>query len=1219
MNKYLRLWHREGGIVGGLLLLWSLLLLLPTHWLNPLLAAADQPGRHAALAYLLAALCLLGAAHRQRRWLRRQALPAALLAVLALSELAQGIFHSVSTAPLPPGGYLSPPQALSLLLAGLILATVPWIRTHRGHLLLQLTLQLLFISLLLGVAGRVLNFAIGFDLFSFDGQRYALDGGSAVALFLLHGGITITVVRSPWLRAYYRHREDRQVFAVGASLLLIIAIAAWLVGASAFTHQTMGMFKNTLQAALAANSRTFSNAVQHAAQLTEQTLRQSRLEPLLRQQAAPGALRQELEQTLLLGKGSGIDAIWVRDGLGQVLASAGRPAATEENRVRLGGQNWLFWNDGYWLETVLNIARPHAPPLELVVQTQLDDIHAALNYGNGLGASGEVVVCAPEPRGMACFPTRLHPHPARYPHSLNGARLPMSHALDWEEGIGVFRDYRQRQVIAAYAPLAGLGLGMVQKVDTDDLHGPLLHQLGLSALSIGLLILAGAAFLYRRVQPTVRRLAETGLHLQEAQRVGRIGSWEYDVANDHLCWSSQAARVLGLPALESIDTLDKALDTIPGEERQRIHQAFLAALRGDAPLDVEYTCLRQDGSPITLHVLAQVFRNAAGEPVRVVGVSRDTTERTHAEARIRRREALLNEAQRIAHLGSWEWHPDTDTVLWSDETFRLCGFQPGAIEPGRAVMRNLLLAEDQPLFEQALAAAANGQPPATFQVRLQRADGSLRHLLGRQEVAEEQKGRPRKLIGTYLDITERVLAEQRLAFTARLYSLLSKANQAIVRIRDPQELLAAIARIAVEDGGCRMAWGCQIEQGRRGEIVRWGDHDNYIEAAMAVYANQPEALGPTVLAQQRGEHVICDDMETDPRFLPWREMAVARGFRSSAAFTIRQGETVVALLNLYAPEPGFFLPEIISLLDDLCHDIAFAIDAQQQSERRQLAEQELRRLNEELEWRVAERTRALEDANRELESFSYSVSHDLRAPLRSIDGFSQILGRRYYELLDDAGRDYLDRVRRASQHMGQLIDDLLNLSRVSRGPLRRQEVDLSALARTVLEELQRQDGERRVAVRIDDGLRVYGDSGLLRVVLTNLLGNAWKFTRRTEAAQIEFGCRTASGEPEEQGAERVFFVRDNGAGFDPAYAQKLFKVFQRLHTQNNFEGTGIGLATVQRIIRRHDGRVWAEGAPGQGATLFFTLPQRNETRDNPATLPAGTPERRNQESAPHEQ
>ena len=245
-----------------------------------------------------------------------------------------------------------------------------------------------------------------------------------------------------------------------------------------------------------------------------------------------------------------------------------------------------------------------------------------------------------------------------------------------------------------------------------------------------------------------------------------------------------------------------------------------------------------------------------------------------------------------------------------------------------------------------------------------------------------------------------------------------------------------------------------------------------------------------------------------------------------------------------------------------------------------------RRLNTELEQRVAERTAQLEFANRELESFSYSVAHDLRAPLRSIDGFSQALLEDYDERLDAEGKKYLSYVRGSAQHMARLIDDLLTLSRVARSELHREPVNLSALAAEVTAQLRRGQPDRLVDVAIEGGVMGTGDPRLLAVVLDNLLGNSWKFTSKRTGARIEFGVTSQGGHP-------TYFVRDNGAGFDMAYAGKLFGVFQRLHGANEFEGTGVGLATVQRIVHRHGGRVWGEGKVENGATFSFTLGAEN--------------------------
>jgi light-regulated signal transduction histidine kinase (bacteriophytochrome) len=252
--------------------------------------------------------------------------------------------------------------------------------------------------------------------------------------------------------------------------------------------------------------------------------------------------------------------------------------------------------------------------------------------------------------------------------------------------------------------------------------------------------------------------------------------------------------------------------------------------------------------------------------------------------------------------------------------------------------------------------------------------------------------------------------------------------------------------------------------------------------------------------------------------------------------------------------------------------------------RRREAESQVRQLNEELERRIAERTAQLEFSNRELEAFAYSVAHDLRAPLRSISNFTLALSEDCADKLDATGLDYLQRIRASSLRMAELIDGILALSRVNRTEFVETDVNLSALARTISEQLQRWQPQRAVRFVLQDGLVDRGDVQLLRSVLENLMGNAWKFTRDRLVAEIEFGSLPAEGDK-----GRVYFVRDNGAGFDMEYQQKLFGVFQRLHTQQEFEGTGVGLATVQRIVRRHGGRVWGEGRVGQGATFYFTL------------------------------
>ena len=311
-------------------------------------------------------------------------------------------------------------------------------------------------------------------------------------------------------------------------------------------------------------------------------------------------------------------------------------------------------------------------------------------------------------------------------------------------------------------------------------------------------------------------------------------------------------------------------------------------------------------------------------------------------------------------------------------------------------------------------------------------------------------------------------------------------------------------------------------------------------------------------------------------------------FTDEKRYVQKNGDTVwvrakVSLVRSDDGQPT----HVISVTDDITESRRIA-EKLQRSEvlrdaEREKARQQILRLNADLEARVQRRTAELEAVNGELKAFSYSVSHDLRAPLNTIDGFVHLLVKAEGERLGDKGKHYLARIRSATREMVELIDGLLALAQVSRSALQMRDVDLSALAQGVLQKCQERDAQRQLTLRIEPGLNAHGDALLLNAVLQNLLGNAWKFTSKRDAASITFGCQTSGT------AERVFYVQDNGAGFDMATAHKLFTTFERLHSPVDFAGTGVGLSIVKRVVERHGGRVWADGRVDEGATFFFTL------------------------------
>jgi PAS domain S-box-containing protein len=522
----------------------------------------------------------------------------------------------------------------------------------------------------------------------------------------------------------------------------------------------------------------------------------------------------------------------------------------------------------------------------------------------------------------------------------------------------------------------------------------------------------------------------------------------------------------------------------------------------------------------------------------------DITERERAAQALRISDERLRQAVRVSAIGIFDHDQIANTMYWSPEQRTIYGLGRDE-EVTLRVFLDHVFPEDLERIGKALTHAHTPGGDGRFDVehRIVRSDGAVRWITTRAQTFFDGEGgsrRPVRTVGAVVDVTERSQAEQALreseAKISEAYSTLDDAIEsapAAVAVYDAEDKLIAFnsrfkAFFAFNPALVRpgMDFATLVRRfTESGQVAQPRRHDeHWLEARVRTHR---DPSGPIEL-----------DL-TDGRWLQITETRTRSG-------------GVVTVYN----------------------------DITELKER----ETELRRLNEELERKVAERTADLAAANKELEAFVYSVSHDLRAPLRGIDGFSHVILAQHGEQLDQEARQMLERVRAAAQRMGRLIADLLELSRLVRTVVRSTDVDLSRLAREVIDELSGEAGGRAVEWHVQPDMRVRGDPGLLRVALANLLGNALKYSRDASPARIELGIARRHEHCTE------FFVRDNGAGFDMNYAARLFQPFQRLHAQHEFEGTGIGLATVLRVIAKHGGEIRGEGRPGAGATFYFTLP-----------------------------
>ncbi|PJB64473.1 MAG: hypothetical protein CO094_13140 [Anaerolineae bacterium CG_4_9_14_3_um_filter_57_17] len=576
-------------------------------------------------------------------------------------------------------------------------------------------------------------------------------------------------------------------------------------------------------------------------------------------------------------------------------------------------------------------------------------------------------------------------------------------------------------------------------------------------------------------------------------------------------------------------------------------------------------------------------------------------ERQLTETALRESQERLNLALEAAKMGLWSWNIASGNVIWSDQAYLIFGLEADEFGTGLEHYLQLIYPADRERVVQKIEQIARGAiDEYSVEHRVVDKGGKIRWLQGYGKLTRNANNQPINIAGTISDITDSKRAERALrradfnlernaAALQRRSTLLqvgAEVSRAASAILDSTQLGQQVVELVRLRFALYYVGMFLIDESSQWAVLRAATGHagkKMLTRQQRLEVGETSMVGWAIMNRQA--RIALDVGKEAVRF----NNPLLPETRSEIALPLISRGQALGAITIQSAQEAAFSREDISSFQMMTDQLANAIlnaqlydQLQHELEERKAVEEEIRHLNDELEERVQLRTADLQTANHELEAFSYSVSHDLRAPLRAIDGFSHIINDDYAAYLPEEGRQLLNRVRRAAQEMGQLIDDILRLSRVTRTELRLESVNLSSLAREIGDELTSREPQRSVTLTIDENIITQGDTRLLRVALENLLNNAWKFSGKTEKALIHVGTSV-------QNNVTTCFVRDNGVGFDMAYADKLFGAFQRLHSADEFPGTGIGLAIVQRVIHRHGGEIWAESAPGQGTTFYFTL------------------------------
>lgn len=808
---------------------------------------------------------------------------------------------------------------------------------------------------------------------------------------------------------------------------------------------------------------------------------------------------------------------------------------------------------------------------------------------------------------------------------------------------------------------------------------------------------------------TDRVHAEKELRISEeryrmAQAISHVGNWEYNLQTTEFWGSDEAKQIYGFnPNQENFSTeeVEKCIT-----DRKRVHQALIDLIEIGKPYNLEFEIIPINSStPKVISSIAELQKDENGNPLKVLGVVYDITERKQAEERLLQSEErfrrLAENARDVIYRMSI---PAGNYEYVSPAALSVFGYLPEEFYRSPILFKQAIHPDWQDYFEEQWKNLINGEMPPTYEYQFIHKSGEIRWMNQRNILVRDHKGKPIAIEGIVTDITQRKQAEEERYVNLKFFESMDLVNRAMQGTNDLTQMMSDVLDVLLTIFDCDRAWlvyPCdpnaiswqsvmertkpeyagayslnheipmdpdvlrtfKAVRAENGPLTFLPESDNPIPTsvgerfniqsfiAMALYpkGDKPYEFGlhqcsyPRIwtpdektLFQEIGRKLT--DSLTSFLFLRNLQESETKYRRivdtaAEGIFVIGPDSKITSSNARMSELLGYSSEEMVNqsltsfMLEEDVNDHLIKTENRRQGlsetyERRfrckdgrimwtqvsatpildedsqftgsfamytditdrKRTEEEINKLNQELEQRVADRTAQLEAANKELESFAHSVSHDLRAPLRHIDGYIEMLQSSTNNILSDKSQNYMEIISRSAKKMGMLIDDLLSFSRMGRSEMFKSEIDLTSLVQDVIKEYESEAAGRDIRWKITPLPLVTGDQALLRIVLVNLILNALKFTRSCKITRIEIGCE------EKNEYEVIIFVRDNGVGFDMKYTDKLFGVFQRLHRQEDFEGTGIGLANIRRIISRHGGRTWAEGKVNNGATFYFSLP-----------------------------